>query len=67
MNTVKHPEVTVKLIGQNSNAFMVMGLVQQAMKRAKVPREEIDQYIEESTSGDYNNLLRTAMRWVNVE
>ena len=64
---VKHPEISVKLTGQNGNAYMIMGLVQQALKRAKVPREEIDLYMEESTSGDYNHLLVTAMRWVNVD
>lgn len=67
MREVKHPEITVQLTGQNGNAFMIMGLVAQAMRRAKVPKDEIDQYMNESTSGDYNNVLVTAMRWVNVE
>ena len=28
--------------------------------------EEVDQYYAESTSGDYDNLLRVATQWVNV-
>jgi hypothetical protein len=43
-----------------------MGTVSAALRRAGVSSEEIQQYIEESTSGDYDHLLQTAMRWVNV-
>jgi len=58
---------TVKLIGQNGNAFSVMGNVKRALKRAGADQEYIDQYLEEAISGDYNHLLTVSMKYVNVE
>jgi hypothetical protein len=43
-----------------------MGAVARELRRAGVPQEEIDAYQEESMSGDYDHLLRTAMAWVSV-
>ena len=63
----KYPEVEVQLVGQDGNAFAIMGRVMGALKSAGVSKEEIDQYYAESTSGDYDNLLRTAMAWVSVK
>lgn len=57
----------VKLIGQNGNAFMVLGLCLRAAKRAGWTQEEIDKVRTEMTSGDYDNLLGTAMRYFDVE
>lgn len=59
-------DIHVRLLGTDGNAFMVMGLVTKAMRRAGVTSEEIDKYREESMAGDYDNLLMTAMRWVDV-
>ena len=63
----KYPEIEVQLTGNDGNAFAVMGAVQRALKRAKVSKEEIDEYMRESMSGDYDNLLATAMRWVTCK
>jgi hypothetical protein len=41
--------------------------VQRALRRARVPQEEIKQFQLEATSGDYDNLLQTCMRWVDVD
>lgn len=62
----KYPEIEVSLIGQDGNAFAIMSRVQATMRRAGVPKEELDEYLKESMSGDYDNLLRTAMKWVTV-
>lgn len=64
---IKCPNVKVKLLGEDGNAFAILGRVLQAMKRAKVDRSVIDQYREEATSGDYDHLLQTTMRYVDVE
>jgi hypothetical protein len=64
---IKCPEVKVQLIGQDGNAFAILGAVTKAMRRAKVDQSIIDQYKEEATSGDYNHLLQTTMRFVDVE
>jgi hypothetical protein len=66
MSEVKYPEVEVELVGQDGNAFAIMGRVMAALKKAGVPKDEIDAYYKESTSGDYDNLLRTACAWVSV-
>ena len=57
---------TVKLTGEDGNAFAIMGTVSRALRKAGLPKEHIDKYIEESTSGDYDNLLRVAMKYANV-
>jgi hypothetical protein len=62
----KYPNVEVELCGQDSNAFMILGLVQKAMRRAKVPAAEIEKWREEATAGDYDHLLQTCMKWVNI-
>jgi hypothetical protein len=66
MPTTKYP-VTVKLIGEDGNAFAIMAKVSRALKNAGATREEVNQYMDESMSGDYDNLLRVAMTWVEVE
>lgn len=62
----KYDNVTVQLSGQDGNAFAVMAKVSDALRKGGVPNEEVETYISESMSGDYDNLLRTAMKWVNV-
>ena len=66
-NTVKYPNITVKLIGNDGNAFVIMGAVSNALKKNGVSEEEIEEYMTQSMSGDYNNLLTTALKWVNVK
>jgi hypothetical protein len=63
---VKHPEIEVELVGHDGNAFVIIGRVTQALRRAKVPAEEINQFQDECMSGDYDNLLRTCCSWVSV-
>jgi len=58
---------TVKLIGQDGNAFAIMGRIKQALKGAGADKEYIDKYISEATSGDYNHLLAVSMEYVNIE
>lgn len=63
---VKYPEIEVELIGQDGNAFYILGAVSKALRRAGVSSEEIAQFNEEATSGDYDHLLQTAVKWVSV-
>ena len=62
----KYPEIEVQLTGQDGNAFAIMGAVSTALRKGGVPKEEINEYTSQSMSGDYDNLLRTAMSWVSV-
>jgi len=61
----KYP-IKVKLVGNDGNAYAILGNVRNALKKAKVPETEIKQFMEEATSGDYNKLLQTCMEWVEV-
>ena len=63
---IKHPDIEVELVGSDGNAFAIMGKVQKALRQHGVPKEEINEYLTESQSGDYDNLLATATRWVTV-
>lgn len=63
---MKYPNVSVKLTGRDGNAFAILGRVQKALKRAGASKEEVDEFIEEATSGDYDHLLRTCVKWVEV-
>ncbi len=64
---VRYPAISVRLLGENGNAFFILGTVCKALKRAQVRPEEITKFTQEATSGDYDKLLGTCMRWVNVE
>ena len=64
--TAIYPEVEVELVGQDGNAFAILGAVSKALKRADIPQDKIDECMTEMKSGDYDHLLQTAMKWVNV-
>jgi len=66
MNATKY-NVTVQLSGRDGNAFAIMAAVSKALRQAGVSEEEINQYQDESMSGDYNNLLNVAAQWVNIQ
>jgi hypothetical protein len=59
-------QVQVQLSGNDGNAFAIMGAVQKALKREGASKEELNQYFQESTSGDYDHLLKVAGEWVVV-
>jgi hypothetical protein len=61
----KYP-VSVQLSGNDGNAFAIMGAVKSALKKAGASPDELSQYVSDSMSGDYDNLLRVAMEWVEV-
>lgn len=58
--------VKVKLVGTDGNAFAIIGRVMQAMRRAKVEYSIIEAYKKEALSGDYDKLLETTMKYVEV-
>lgn len=62
----KYPEIEVQLTGEDGNAFFIIGRVSRALRRANVPADEVAEFSREAMSGDYDNVLRTAMRWVSV-
>lgn len=66
MTEVKYPNVKVKLVGHDANAIFVVVRVRKAMRRACCTKEQIDEFSNEATSGDYSNVLATCMKYVEV-
>lgn len=62
---IKYPEIEVTLVGEDGNAFAIIGRVSKALRRAKVEKSEIDLFTKEAMGGDYDHLLRTCMEWVD--
>ena len=56
----------VKLSGEDGNAFFILAKVRNAIKKSDHP-ELVDEFYKEATSGDYDNLLVTCMKYVEVE
>lgn len=63
---IRYPEIEVQLIGINGNAFNIIGAVKQGLKEHKVDADEIKLFTEQAMSGDYTNVLFTALSWVTV-
>jgi len=61
MDTLTNVEVT--LCEEDGNAFSILGKVKKALKKAG-HHELADKYMEEATSGDYDHLLITTMKYV---
>ena len=52
------------LVGIDGNAYCVMGYTARAMRREGFSQEEIDEMHKKAQSGDYDNLLRVCMDYV---
>jgi hypothetical protein len=63
--TPRYPEVWVEL--GDGNAFAVLGTVERALRRAGVSTGDVSRFHAEATEGNYDHLLTTVMRWVNVQ
>jgi len=62
----RYPDTQVQLSGTDGNAFAVLGKVDRALRKAGATDEELRAFRAEATSGDYDHLLATCMRWVDV-
>jgi hypothetical protein len=57
-------KVTVRLIGEDGNAFSILGRVSKALKRSGQP-EAAAEYLKRATEGDYNHLLAVTLEYVD--
>ena len=53
------------LIGINGNAYSIMRYVRAAMDDAKMTNDDIDAYIKDATSSDYNHLLAVSCEMID--
>lgn len=56
----------VQLSDCDGNAFAIISRVARALRDDNVPKHIIDHFIDEAKSGDYDHLLQTCMKWVDV-
>lgn len=73
--SVMYPNITVQLVGEDGNAFNLIGKVRNALRKGLLAdgsytageiANEIRHFTEEATSGDYDHVIQTCMKWVNV-
>ncbi|MBR0197192.1 MAG: hypothetical protein IJQ34_03570 [Kiritimatiellae bacterium] len=58
--------IHLKLTGEDGNAFFILGRARQALRRAR--RSDLwEQFHKDATSGDYQNLLATCMKYFVVD
>ena len=67
LTPVGKPKAKVRLVGEDGNAFAILGRVRRGLKRTDPPhtREEMKQFGEEARSGDYDHLLQVVEKWVD--
>lgn len=66
ISEVRFPDVEVELSGQDGNAMVIIGSVRRALRRAGASAAELEEFFADATSGDYDHVLQTCMRWVVV-
>lgn len=60
-------DVRVKLIGEDGNAYHILGKVSKALRAAGYDQAFIDEHTRQATSGSYDDLLMTTMVYVEIE
>lgn len=60
----KYGEMT--LAGEDGNAFAIIAKCRKQLKRAGASGPEIDAFVKQAMSGDYDQLLHTVQEWFEV-
>ena len=63
----KFPQVKIRLSGEDGNAFAIMARAKQAARRAGVSSDDIKDYLDKATAGDYNDLIQVTLKWWNCD
>lgn len=61
MDTTGLKRPVVRLVGEDGNAFAILGRVRRTMRQAGWPKDAIDGFMAEATSGNYDYLLATVL------
>ncbi len=56
----------LKLVGLDGNAFSILGRAQSVLKK-NGRQDLVETFMHEVMSGDYNDLLRTCMKYFNCD
>ncbi|AWY05330.1 hypothetical protein SEA_MEMENTOMORI_76 [Microbacterium phage MementoMori] len=63
---IRYPDIDVTLVGVDSHPFAIIKAVTDGLRNGGIGQAERDAFREEALSGDYDHIIQTAMRWVNV-
>jgi hypothetical protein len=66
MSGVLYPDVRVTLSGTDGNAFGILARVRKALTE-KHGKEVGQKFRDEATTGDYDHLLATCMKYVEID
>ena len=66
METKTEKKPRVKLVGEDGNAFAILGRCREAARKAKWTPERIKEFTDKARSGDYSNLLCVCMEYFDV-
>jgi hypothetical protein len=59
------PRVTCKLVGEDGNAFAILGRFRKAARKAGWTPAEVTAVMDDATSSDYDHLLGVVLRYVD--
>lgn len=57
----------VAMVGQEGNAFAILGRCRKAAKKAGWTKEQIEDFRKEATSGDYDHLIQTVIKQFDAD
>jgi hypothetical protein len=64
----KYKNITVKLVGEDGNAFAIMGMVRKSLLKGSVPPAEVSDIMKDLfDSSSYDSLLQKVLGLVNVK
>lgn len=67
MSEVKYPQLHMRLVGEDGNAYSIMGRLFHALRKGGVSSEEIKAVMDDCMSSDYDHLLRVAISTVTCD
>ena len=66
MNETKE-KPKLKIVGTDGNVFAILGKAQRTAQKEGWNKTKIQEFLNEATSGDYNNALSTCGKYFQVE
>lgn len=57
---------SVKLAGEDGNAFAILGRTRKAMREVGWTKAEVSEFTDEAMSADYDELIRTVCKYCKV-
>lgn len=67
METATAEKPKVRLVGEDGNAYAILGACHRAARKAGWTKAQIDDFTARATAGDYDALLRVVMTDFDVQ